>query len=40
MPTKFLKGTMSYVVPAQRAIVKGGCGGRERLEVTVKLLSR
>jgi len=40
MPAKVLKGTMSYVVPAQCAIVKGGCGGREGLEVTVKHLSQ
>ena len=26
MPTKVLKGTVSYVIPAQRAIMKGGCG--------------
>ena len=40
MPAKVLKGAVDNVVPAQRAIVKGGCGGRERLEMTVEHLSQ
>ena len=40
MSAKVLKGAVGYVIPAQRAIVKGGCGSREGLEVTVEHLSQ
>ena len=40
MTAKVLIGSVGYVIPAQRAIMKGGCGSRKRLEVTVKHLSQ
>ena len=39
-PEKVLKGSVGYVIPAQRAIMKGRCGGWERLKDTVEHISQ
>ena len=40
MPAEVLEGTVSNVIPAQRTIMMGRGGGRQRLEVTVEHLSQ